>query len=83
MMSEIDKIINQSSRQELIEFLGDKSFELDSALLLYHKPDGEYGFRKLDGSNTPALIGMLRVVTRLFEENEVEVLGDNMDEEEE
>jgi hypothetical protein len=83
MMSEIDKIINQSSRQELIEFLGDNSFELESAILLYRKPDGEYGFRKLDGSSNLALIAILRVMTKLFEREEVDSLEDEMESEDE
>lgn len=83
MMSEIDKIINQSSRQELIEFLGDTSFDLDSALLLYCKQNGEYGFRKLDTSSNIFLIGMLKVICNLFERVKTDAIEEDTEEKEE
>ncbi len=80
-MNEIDKIISRSSRQELVEFLQDPECELDSAVLCYRKPDGEYGFRKLEGSSITSIIGMLRVICQYYERIEVDVLLETEDEE--
>ena len=82
MMSEIDKIKNHSSRREMIDFLEDTEVDLDSAVLLYREPSGEYGFRKLDGSSNLMLIGMLRSTTKLFERIEVDGLEEDMEDEE-
>ena len=83
MMSEIDQIINHSSRQEIIEFLQNPESEFDSVILCYHTTDGEYGFRKMDSSSIVSIVGMLRVIGKYWERIEVDGLITDSEEDEE
>lgn len=62
MANEIDKIIKNSSRQEIIDFLSDPKNEFDTLLVCWHTSDRNFGFSILKFSDGMTSLGLLDVI---------------------
>lgn len=71
-MSEIDKLLKNSSRQNIIDFLSDSTNELEDLIICYARLNGDYGYYEMKGSRNISVLGMLVAITEYYRQCEVE-----------
>lgn len=65
-MNDIDKILQSSSRKDLIEFLQDDNNKFDTMMILYTTEDDKFGFNVLERSHDIKLLGLLNAITKYY-----------------
>lgn len=80
-MNEIDKIIQDSSRKEIIEFLSDENNDFTSLIVCFQDKTS-FGYKYLSGSSLATLTGLLRVMEDYFRVSAANMLdGDDAEDE--